>query len=113
MKLHRIISRPSVFFLRLVCYFAPGSARSQGTESGPAGSAPSQAANQGNSAQPRRLTLQDALALARKKQHAIFRRQQTDAAIFANRIVIKRRRLLLPSVNYNNQALYTKSKRPG
>jgi outer membrane protein TolC len=111
MKLHRIISRPSVVLAAGVLFFA-GSARSQGTEA-PASSASSQAANHGpaDSTQPRRLTLQDALALARKNS-VQFQAAQTDAAI-SRQDRYQAAAALLPSVNYNNQALYTKSNGPG
>jgi outer membrane protein TolC len=111
MKWHRIISRPSVFIAAGVLFCA-GNARSQGPEA-PASSTSSQAANQGpaNSAQPRRLTLQDALALARKNSTQ-FQAAQTDAAI-SRQDRYQAATALLPSVNYNNQALYTQSNGPG
>src|SRR6267143_1386090 len=111
MKWHRIISRPSVFIAAGVLFCA-GSARSQGPEAS-ASSASSQAANQGpaNSAQPRRLTLQDALALARKNSTQ-FQAAQTEAAI-SRQDRYQAAAALLPSVTYNNQALYTQSNGPG
>jgi hypothetical protein len=58
-----------------------------------------------------RLTLQDALALARKNS-VQFQAAQTDAAI-ARYDRYQAAAILLPSVNYNNQALYTESNGPG
>jgi outer membrane protein TolC len=111
MKSHRIIARWLVFIVAGALFWA-ASARSQGTEA-PASSASSQAANQGptNSAPPRRLTLQDALALARKNSTQ-FQAAQTDAAI-SRQDRYQAATALLPSVNYNNQALYTQSNGPG
>src|SRR6184192_2013282 len=111
MKLHRIIARPSVL-IAAGMLFCAGSARSQGTEA-PASSASPQAASQGpaNSTQPRRLTLQDVLALARKNS-VQFQSAQTDAAI-SRQDRYQAATALLPSVTYNNQALYTKSNGPG
>jgi len=111
MKLHRIIARPSVL-IAAGMLFCAGSSRSQGTET-PASSASPQAASQGpaNSTQPRRLTLQDALALARKNS-VQFQSAQTDAAI-SRQDRYQAATALLPSVTYNNQALYTKSNGPG
>jgi len=111
MKLHRIIARPSVL-IAAGMLFCAGSSRSQGTEA-PASSASPQAASQGpaNSTQPRRLTLQDALALARKNS-VQFQSAQTDAAI-SRQDRYQAATALLPSVTYNNQALYTKSNGPG
>ena len=111
MKWHGIITRPFVFITAGVLFCA-GSARSQGPEAS-ASSASSQAANQGpaNSAQPRRLTLQDALALARKNSTQ-FQAAQTEAAI-SRQDRYQAAAALLPSVTYNNQALYTQSNGPG
>jgi outer membrane protein TolC len=58
-----------------------------------------------------RLTLQDALARARKNS-AQFQAAQTDAAI-SRRDRYQAGTALLPSVNYNTQALYTQSNGPG
>jgi outer membrane protein len=58
-----------------------------------------------------RLTLQDALALARKNS-VPFQAAQTDAAI-ARQDRYQAAAALLPGVNYNNQALYTQSNGPG
>src|SRR6266850_435789 len=111
MKWHGIITRPFVFITAGVLFCA-GSARSQGLEAS-ASSASSQAANQGpaNSAQPRRLTLQDALALARKNSTQ-FQAAQTEAAI-SRQDRYQAAAALLPSVTYNNQVLYTQSNGPG
>ena len=111
MKWHCIIARPFVFIAAGVLFCA-GSARSQGTEAY-ASSASSPAANQApaNSAQPRRLTLQDALALARKNSTQ-FQAAQTDAAI-SRQDRNQAAAALLPSVTYNNQALYTSGNGPG
>src|SRR6267378_7764946 len=58
-----------------------------------------------------RLTLQDALALARKNSTQ-FQAAQTDAAL-ARQDRYQAGTALLPSVNYNTQALYTQSNGPG
>jgi outer membrane protein TolC len=111
MKLHRIIARAFVFIAAVVLFCA-GSARSQGMEA-PASSASPQTANQGaaNATPPRRLTLQDALALARKNS-VPFQAAQTDAAIL-RQDRHQAAAALLPSVIYNNQALYTQGNGPG
>jgi outer membrane protein TolC len=57
------------------------------------------------------LTLQDALARARKNS-VQFQAAQTDSAL-AHEDKTQARDALLPSVNYNTQALYTKSNGPG
>src|SRR3989440_3644259 len=111
MKLHRIIARPSVL-IAAGMLFGPGRARSQ-ARNAPASSASPQPASRGpaNSTQPRRLTLQDVLALARKNS-VQFQSAQTDAAI-SRQDRYQAATALLPSVTYNNQALYTKSNGPG
>ena len=58
-----------------------------------------------------RLTLQDALARARKNSTQ-FQAAQTDAAI-ARQDRFQAGTALLPSVNYNTQALYTQGNGPG
>ena len=58
-----------------------------------------------------RLTLQDALALARKNSTQ-FQSALTDAAL-AREDRTQARDALLPGVNYNTQALYTESNGPG
>ena len=61
--------------------------------------------------QPVRVTLQDALARARKNS-VQFQSAQTDAAI-AHQDRFQAGAALLPGVNYNTQALYTQSNGPG
>jgi len=61
--------------------------------------------------QPLRLTLQDTLALARKNSIP-FQAAQTDAAI-SRQDRYQAATALLPSVTYNNQALYTQLNRNG
>jgi len=63
------------------------------------------------SSQPLRLTLQDTLALARKNSIP-FQAAQTDAAI-ARQDRYQAATALLPTVTYNNQALYTQLNRTG
>src|SRR6266567_6242426 len=58
-----------------------------------------------------RLTLQDALARARKNSTQ-FQSALTEAGL-AHEDKIQARDALLPSVNYNNEALYTQSNGPG
>jgi len=79
----------------------------------PATTAPGKDAQQGAAApaSPLRLTLQDALALARKN-NIQFQAAQTDAAI-ARQDRYQAGTALLPSVNYNTQALYTQGNGPG
>ena len=60
---------------------------------------------------PLRLTLQDALAFGRKNSTQ-FQAAQTDAAL-ARQDRYQAATALLPSVNYNTQALYTQSNGPG
>lgn len=61
----------------------------------------------GSSGAPLRLTLEDALARARKNSTQ-FQAAQTDASI-ARQDKFQARAALLPSVTYNNQALYTQA----
>ena len=63
------------------------------------------------SSPPLRLTLQDALAFGRKNSTQ-FQAAQTDAAL-ARQDRYQAATALLPSVNYNTQALYTQSNGPG
>jgi outer membrane protein TolC len=63
------------------------------------------------SSQPLRLTLEDALARARKNS-AQFQAAQTDAAL-ARQDRYQAAAALLPSVTYNNQALYTQLNKNG
>ena len=64
-----------------------------------------------SAAPPLRLTLQDALALARKNSTQ-YQAAQTDAAL-ARQDRYQAATALLPTVVYNNQALYTQSNGPG
>ncbi len=79
----------------------------------PAGAASTKDAQQATSAAAPalRLTLEDALARARKNSTQ-FQAAQTDAAI-ARQDRYQAAAALLPSVTYNNQALYTQSNGPG
>jgi outer membrane protein TolC len=79
----------------------------------PANPAPTKEAQQGTSATSPalRLTLQDALARARKNSTQ-FQSALTDAGL-AREDKIQARDALLPGVNYNTQALYTESNGPG
>ena len=79
----------------------------------PLSTAPARDAQQGAPAtsSPLRLTLEDALARARKNSTQ-FQAAQTDSAL-AHEDKIQARDALLPSVNYNTQALYTQGNGPG
>src|SRR5216684_697817 len=79
----------------------------------PANPAPRKEAQQGTPATSPalRLTLQDALARARKNSTQ-FQSALTDAGL-AREDKIQARDALLPGVNYNTQALYTESNGPG
>jgi outer membrane protein len=79
----------------------------------PANTAPAKDAQQGTPARTPavRLTLEDALARARKNSTQ-FQLAQTDAAI-ARQDRYQAGVALLPTVNYNTQAIYTKSNGPG
>jgi outer membrane protein TolC len=79
----------------------------------PANSAPPREGQQSTpaSSQPLRLTLEDALARARKNS-AQFQAAQTDAAL-ARQDRYQAAAALLPSVTYNNQALYTQLNKNG
>ena len=81
--------------------------------SAPGSTAPSKDAQQGApvASSTLRLTLEDALARARKNSTQ-FQAAQTDAAI-ARQDRYQAAAALLPSVTYNNQALYTQSNGPG
>jgi outer membrane protein TolC len=89
-----------------------GIAAAQDTET-PATVAPSNATQQAvpPALATLRLTLEDALARARKNSTQ-FQAAQTDAAI-ARQDRYQAAAALLPSVTYNNQALYTQSNGPG
>jgi outer membrane protein TolC len=81
--------------------------------SAPTNSAPPRDAQQAApaSSQPLRLTLEDALARARKNSTQ-FQAAQTDAAL-ARQDRYQAAAALLPSVTYNNQALYTQLNKNG
>jgi outer membrane protein TolC len=111
MKSHgiRVLSWTSVAAVLLCC---AGIAVAQEAPA-PANPAPTKEAQQGTPATSPalRLTLQDALARARKNSTQ-FQSALTDAGL-AREDKIQARDALLPSVNYNTQALYTESNGPG
>jgi outer membrane protein TolC len=111
MKSHRILvlSWTPVAAVLLCC---AGIAAAQETGT-PASPAPPKNAQQGtpSTSATLRLTLQDALALARKNSTQ-FQSAQTDSAL-AREDKTQARDALLPSVNYNNEALYTQGNGPG
>jgi len=74
-------------------------------------SAQDQQGNQSSSAPPIHLTLQDALERA-KKNSTVFQASATDAAI-VKQDKYQALTTLLPSVNYNNSAIYTQGNGPG
>ena len=84
-------------FLAAIGFFLACTARAQETSSAPVPAV--------------RLTLQDAIARVRKNSPQ-FQSAQTDAAL-AKEDRAQARDALLPNVNYNTQALYTKSNGPG
>src|SRR5215472_3719825 len=90
-----------------------GTGRAQAQEAGGSGTAMSGSkTEQGTPAgAPLRLTLQDALARARKNS-VPFQAALTDSAI-ARQDRYQAAAALLPSVNYNNEALYTQSSQNG
>jgi outer membrane protein TolC len=98
-----VLSWTAVAALLLLCEEI---ARAQETPT-PASSAPPRDGQQlaPASSQPLRLTLEDALARARKNSTQ-FQAAQTEAAL-ARQDRYQAATALLPSVNYNNQALYT------
>src|SRR6266849_10690047 len=77
----------------------------------PASGVPAKDSQPGAQTPALRLTLQDALARARKNS-AQFQSALTDAGL-AREDKIQARDALLPSVSYNNEALYTQSNGPG
>jgi len=111
MKSHgiRVLSWTSVAAVLLCC---AGIAVAQEAPA-PANPAPTKEAQQGTPATSPalRLTLQDALARARKNSTQ-FQSALTDAGL-AREDKIQARDALLPGVNYNTQALYTQSNGPG
>jgi len=111
MKWHRVLALSSMVACGLSLTWA-GIAVAQ--ESGdPATPAPGKASQQdaAKTSPGLRLTLQDALALARKNSIP-FQAAETDAAI-ARQDRYQAATALLPSVTYNNQALYTQLNRNG
>jgi len=94
----------------LLCCVGIAAAQDTGT---PSAVAPSNATPQAAplASATLRLTLEDALARARKNSTQ-FQAAQTDAAI-ARQDRYQAAAALLPSVTYNNQALYTQSNGPG
>jgi len=96
----------------LLCYAEIAAAQET---SAPASAAPTKDARQATptapSPSPVRLTLEDAIARARKNSTQ-FQAAQTDAAI-ARQDRYQAAAALLPSVTYNNQALYTQGNGPG
>lgn len=111
MKSHgiRVLSWTPVAAVLLCC---AGIAAAQETPP-PANPAPAKELQQGTPATSPalRLTLQDALARARKNSTQ-FQSALTDAAL-AREDKTQARDALLPGVNYNTQALYTDSNGPG
>jgi len=111
MKSRRIVVLSwASFAALLLCCAGLAAAQEPSTPPSPA---PSKDAQQGTPAgsPTLRLTLEDALARARKNSTQ-FQAAQTDAAI-ARQDRYQAAAALLPSVAYNNQALYTKSNGPG
>lgn len=111
MKFHRIrVIASSLIAIGLLLHAATTTAQ----EAGNASSNPSAKDSQQvapAAGQPVRVTLQDALARARKNS-VQFQSAQTDAAI-AGQDRILARATLLPGVNYNTEMLYTQSNGPG
>src|SRR5260370_24856488 len=105
----RVLSWTSVAAVLLCC---AGIAVAQEAPA-PAKPAPRKEAQQGTPATSPalRLTLQDALARARKNSTQ-FQSALTDAGL-AREDKTQARDALLPGVNYNTQALYTESNGPG
>lgn len=101
--------------LAMVCLLSAEAAKPQeaGTPAAPAAALPQKEAQTGNvPATPAlRLTLQDALARARKNSVA-FQSALTDSAI-ARQDRYQAAAALLPSVSYDNEAFYTQSNGPG
>jgi len=95
-----------------VALFCAGSATGQGPDSS-AGSASAKNSQQGtdNKTAVVRLTLQDALARARKNS-VQFQSALTDSAI-ARQDRFQAAAALLPGVNYNNQAIYSQQNKNG
>src|SRR6202521_4739391 len=111
MKWHRVIALCSIMASG---FFRPWAGIAVAQESAHLASPPPAKALQQEAArtsQALRLTLQDALALARENSTK-FQAAQTDAAI-ARQDRYQAATALLPGVNYNNQALYTQLNRNG
>jgi outer membrane protein len=111
MKSHRVLA---LVWASAGALFLPSAQRAAAQEVPPPASAPTaQAAQQGGPglSETLRLTLDDALARARKNS-VQFQSAQTDAAI-ARQDRYQAGAALLPSVTYNNQAIYTKLNRSG
>src|SRR6266478_1315407 len=109
MKWHRVLALCS---LMASGFFWPWAGIAVAQESAHLASPPPAKASQQEAArtsQALRLTLQDVLALARKNSTQ-FQAAQTDAAL-ARQDRYQAAIALLPSVNYNNQALYTQLNR--
>jgi outer membrane protein TolC len=104
-----VYSRASVAALFLTC---PGMLAAQESPT-PAAAPAARDAQQGPAAMPQavRMTLEDAIARARKNSTQ-FQSAQTDAAI-ARQDRYQAAAALLPSVTFNNQALYTQLNRNG
>ncbi len=111
MKWHRVSAICSIMALGFFWPWAGVAVAQESTR--PAIPTPAKASQQEavKSSQVLRLTLQDALALARKNS-VQFQAAQTDAAL-ARQDRYQAATALLPSVNYNNQALYTQLNRSG
>ncbi len=90
--------------------FWPACAQGQAPDAGQAKAAPV-GQQTGGSGTPLRITLQDALARARKNSTE-FQSAVTDAGV-AREDKFQARGALLPGVNYNTQALYSQSNGPG
>src|SRR5437879_10068335 len=111
MKSYRMLV---LFWVSVAALFLASSRRAAAQEMPPLASGPApQAAQQTptGASQILRLTFEDALARARKNSTQ-FLAAQTDAAI-ARQDRYQAAAALLPSVTYNNQALYTQSNGPG
>src|SRR5712664_2576100 len=111
MKWHRVLALCSIMASG---FFRPWAGIGVAQESAHLASPqPAKASQQeaARTSQTLRLTLQDALALARKNSTQ-FQAAQTDAAL-ARQDRYQAAAALLPSVTYNNQALYTQHNRNG
>jgi outer membrane protein TolC len=111
MKCHRVLALCSIMALGFLRPWAGIAAAQEPAH--PESPAPGKDSQQeaAKAPQPLRLTLQDTLALARKNSIP-FQAAQTDAAI-SRQDRYQAATALLPSVTYNNQALYTQLNRNG